>query len=324
MREHQGEFSITAMCRVFGVTRSGFHAFCSRPESARAKEDAELVVQIREEFDKSRKSYGPIRIRRALRKRGKHLSKKRVERLMRREGLRAAAPSRYVVTTDSKHSEPIAPNVLDRDFTATEPNQKWAGDITYIPTAEGWLYLAVFIDLFSRKVIGWAMSDRIDAQLTRAALLMALKDRQPTGPLIVHSDRGVQYAAGDFRQLLADWSITPSMSRTGNCYDNAVSESFFATIKKDEVHRTYYPTRAEARSRLFDYIEVFYNRNRLHSTLDYRSPVEFEEEWTKKQHSTAEPMPVGDSLPTREAHTGIGDSASDDLVFIYSTNLCPL
>jgi putative transposase len=324
MREHREEFSITGMCRVFGVTRSGFHAFCSRGESARAKEDAELAIEIREEFEQSRKSYGPIRIRRALRDAGKRVSKKRVERLMRRQGLRVSAPRCYVVTTDSKHCEPIAPNVLDRDFTATVPNQKWAGDITYIPTAEGWLYLAVFIDLFSRKVIGWAMSDRIDAHLTRQALLMALKDRRPTGPLVVHSDRGVQYAAGDYRQLLADWSITPSMSRTGNCYDNAVSESFFATIKKDEVHRNDYRTKAEAQSRLFDYIEVFYNRKRLHSTLDYVSPVEFEVAWSRKQCLTAEPMTVGHSLPTREGSTGSGDSLSGVTVPALSNNLCPL
>jgi transposase InsO family protein len=323
MREHQGEFSIGSMCRIFGVTRSGFHAFCSRPESARAKEDAELAEQIREAFEKSRKSYGPIRIRRALRSRGRRVSKKRVERLMRRQGLRVSVPSRYVATTDSKHCEPIAPNLLERGFTATAPNQKWAGDITYIPTAEGWLYLAVFLDLFSRKVIGWAMSNRIDARLTRGALVMALRDRRPTGSLIVHSDRGVQYAAGDYRQILADWSITPSMSRRGNCYDNAVSESFFATIKKDEVHRTTYRTRAEARSRLFDYIEVFYNRTRLHSTLGYVSPVEFEEAWTRN-NLTAEPMTVGDSLPTREAHTGSGDPVSCETVAGFFNNLCPL
>ena len=324
MRDHQGEFSIGSMCRVFAVTRSGFHAFCTRPESARAKEDAELARQIGEAFDKSRKSYGPIRIRRALRTAGTHVSKKRVERLMRHQGLRVSAPSRYVVTTNSKHSEPIAPNVLQQDFTATAPNQKWAGDITYIPTAEGWLYLAVFIDLFSRKVIGCAMSNRIDARLSRQALLMALKTRRPTGPLIVHSDRGVQYAAGDYRQILADWSITPSMSRTGNCYDNAVSESFFATTKKDEVHRNNYRTRAEARSRLFDYIEVFYNRKRLHSTLGYVSPVEFEEAWTRNQNITAEPMTVGHSLPNRECHTGSGDSESGVTVPVFSIYLCPL
>lgn len=276
MREHQGEFSIGSMCRVFGLTRSGFHAFCSRGESARACEDAELADEIGEVFDKSRKTYGARRIHRALRNKGRRVGKKRVERLMRRQGLRASAASRYVVTTDSKHAEPIAPNVLEQDFTATAPNQKWAGDITYIPTAEGWLYLAVFLDLYSRKVIGWAMSDRIDAQLTRQALLMALKQRRPTGSLVVHSDRGVQYAAGDYRQLLADWSITPSMSRTGNCYDNAVSESFFATVKKELVHRCRYYTRSEGRSSLFDYIEVFYNQQRLHSTLDYLSPVDFE------------------------------------------------
>jgi transposase InsO family protein len=307
MREHQGEFSIESMCRVFKVTRSGFHAFCSRPESRRSKEDEELATEIRAAFDESRQSYGALRIRESLQRKGHRVGRHRVERLMRREGLRAAAPRRFVVTTESKHSEPIAPNVLEQDFTATAPNQKWAGDITYIPTAEGWLYLAVFLDLFNRKVIGWAMSDRITQQLTRQALLMALKDRRPSGPLIVHSDRGVQYAAGDYRQLLADWSITPSMSRTGNCYDNAVSESFFATLKKEEVHRCDYRTRDAARLRIFEYIEVFYNRERLHSTLGYMTPVEFENAFIKKSASTAELMTVGNPSESKGFSMGIGD-----------------
>jgi transposase InsO family protein len=172
---------------------------------------------------------------------------------------------------------PIAKNVLDRQFDASEPNQKWAGDITYVPTAEGWLYLAVVLDLFSRRVIGWSMSDRIDQVLVRRAMLMALRTRRPNRSLIVHSDRGVQYAAGDYQQLLADWSVTPSMSRKGNCWDNAPSESFFATLKTELVHHQLYRTREEAQRSIFEYIEVFYNRERLHSTLKYHSPVEFEQ-----------------------------------------------
>jgi transposase InsO family protein len=268
------------MCRVLLVSRNGFYAYRRRPESEHARRDAELAEAIAEVFDEGRGHYGAPRVRKGLRHRGIYISKRRTARLLSEQGLRASkAPRRRVTTTDSRHDEPIAANVLDRDFSAEAPNQKWAGDITYIRTDEGWLYLAVFLDLFSRRVIGWAMSDRIDAALTQSALAMALLARSPKGPLIVHSDRGVQYAAGDFRQMLSDWSITPSMSRKGNCYDNAVSESFFATFKVELVYQRHYRTRAEAEADIFEYIEVFYNRVRLHSTVGYVSPAEFEQKW---------------------------------------------
>jgi len=196
---------------------------------------------------------------------------------MRSCGLRGAVKRPSVIaTTQSKHLLPVSENLLHRDFTATKPNQKWSSDITYIPTSEGWLYLAVVIDLFSRRVVGWAMSQRIDQQLVGDALRMAFLSRQPAGSLLMHSDRGVQYAANRTRQLLGDWSAQASMSRRGDCYDNAPTESFFASLKKELVHHTSFATREEARQSIFAWIEIFYNRRRLHSRLGYRSPVEFE------------------------------------------------
>lgn len=269
------------MCRVFGITVSAYYAARARGQSARQRDDRMLGETITRIFDEHRRSYGAPRVHQQLRADGQHVARKRVARIMRQQGLRAAAPRRWVRTTDARHDHPIAENVLDRDFTAAAPDRKWAGDITYIETAEGFLYLAVVLDLFSRRVVGWAMSDRIDRQLSCSAIVMALRVRRPAAGLIVHSDRGVQYAAGDYRQLLADWSITPSMSRRGNCWDNAPSESFFATLKKEHVYRCpRYQTRDEARASIFEYIEVFYNRVRRHSYLEYVSPVAFEQQWT--------------------------------------------
>lgn len=267
------------MCRVLDVTRSGYYAYRTRPVARRACEDEVLAVAVTEAFLAGRGHYGAPRVQQELRKHGIRISKRRSARLLREQGLRASKPPRRMRTTDSRHNEPIAANLLQQDFSASAPNQKWAGDITYIRTEEGWLYLAVVLDLFSRKVIGWAMSEHINAQLTQSALLMALVARRPSASLVVHSDRGVQYAAGDYRQMLQDWSVTPSMSRTGNCYDNAVSESFFATLKKELVHRRVYRGRAEAEADIFEYIEVFYNRTRLHSTIGYTTPAECEERW---------------------------------------------
>lgn len=273
---HAQEFSLEVLCRTFGVSRSGYYAWMQRPQSARQTSDAELLMAIKQIHAEKQQRYGALRIWKALKGRGWRCSKKRVARLMRQHRLRVRRRRTWVLTTDSRHALPVANNVLDRQFNATEPNQKWAGDITYVPTAEGWLYLAVVLDLFSRRVIGWSMSNRIDQHLVRRAMLMALTARRPSEALIVHSDRGVQYAAGDYQQLLRDWSVTPSMSRKGNCWDNAPSESFFATLKKELVHHEHYHTRQEAQRSIFEYIEVFYNRERLHSTLNYCSPVEFE------------------------------------------------
>jgi transposase InsO family protein len=296
------------MCRVLGVTRSGYYAYRRRPQPKHAQRDEELAVAVADAFSDGRGSYGAPRVLRHLRRGGTQISKRRVARLMRELNLRATAPRQYVITTDSRHDEPIAPNVLNRDFRAEEPDRKWAGDITYVRTAEGWLYLAVFLDLFSRRVIGWSMSDSLDATLAQSALAMALLARQPSRSLVVHSDRGVQYAAGDYRQMLSDWSITPSMSRRGNCYDNAVSESFFATLKKELVHRRRFATRAEAEAEIFEFIEVFYNRQRLHSTIGYVPPVEFEQSWLRARHTAEESATVGNPSPTEGFSTGVDDA----------------
>ena len=280
------------MCAVLSVSSSGYFAWRRRPSSKRAVEDELLSEKIREVFDESEETYGYPRVCIELRELGMPISRDRTARLMRESGLTPEVKRRYVVTTDSKHDGPFAPNLLDRDFTADAPNRKWAGDITYIPTREGWLYLAVFLDLFSRRVIGWSMSDSLHAELTRSAILMALQQRRPQGSLIVHSDRGVQYSASDYRQLLADWTLVPSMSNKGNCYDNAVSESYFATMKKDRVHRCDYQTHDEARLSIYEYIETFYNRKRRHSTIDYKSPVQFEAEYCQRQAGADEPTTV--------------------------------
>lgn len=297
------------MCEVLRVTTSGYYAYRSRQQSARAIEDAELAEKIEEIFHSHRGRYGSPRIARDLRDDGYRVSEHRVARLMRELGLSARPSStKYVVTTDSRHDEPIAPNVLEQDFSADEPNRVWAGDIIYIPTDEGWLYLAVFLDLYSRAVVGWSMGSSLAGELTRDALLMALTGRRPEGNLIVHSDRGVQYAAGDFRAMLKDWSITPSMSRKGNCYDNAVSESFFATLKKELVHREHYRTRDEARTSIFQYVEIYYNRQRRHSTIDYQTPARYEQNWHQQRSGSAESATVGNPSLTEGFSTGVDGS----------------
>jgi transposase InsO family protein len=276
------------MCSVLDVSPSGYYASVGRPASQRSVDDAELSEHIVELFEHHKRRYGARRIARELRKRGYWCSTKRVARLMRTHGLSAQRRRKRVKTTDSSHRLPVAANVVAQDFSATAPNQKWAGDITYVQTDEGWLYLAVFVDLFSRRVIGWAMSDRIDGALTRAALMMALLGRKPMAGLIIHSDRGSQYAAGAYQQMLRDWSATPSMSRKGNCYDNAVSESFFATLKGELVEQQQYRSRDDARRSIFEYIECYYNRQRMHSTLGYLCPVDYEQQWHQHQVPTAE------------------------------------
>lgn len=281
------------MCRVLHVSRSGYYIYAARPRSQRAIDDEVLSKRVATIFDTSDGTYGAPRVNKELRTEGTFVSRHRVARLMREMRLSASPRKKFVVTTDSKHHHPVAPNVLNREFTATAPNQKWAGDITYIATREGWLFLAVFLDLFSRRVIGWAMGPTIDGSLTRRALSMALWNRQPSGSLIVHSDRGVQYAAHEFQRMLNDWSITPSMSRRGNCYDNAVVESFFATLKKERVYREKYAKRRDAESRIFHYIEGFYNPRRLHSTLAYASPNAYERAWDRDRSvSSTEETPT--------------------------------
>jgi putative transposase len=266
------------MCHVLKVSRAGYYAWLARPESPRAARQAEVVERIRRVHRDSRETYGSPRVHRALKAEGVACCENTVAKLMRRAGVRAATSRRFVVrTTDSRHGHAVAENALDRRFEPGPVDRVWVGDITYIATGEGWLYLAAVLDLGSRKVIGWATADHLRAELVGRALGNALEHRRPGGPVLHHSDRGVQYACADYRELLAAHGLEASMSRTGNCYDNAVMESFFGTLKQELVHRETYATREEARRSLFEYIEVFYNRRRLHSTLGYLSPVQYEE-----------------------------------------------
>jgi transposase InsO family protein len=265
------------MCKTLEVSRSGLYAWLGRQESDRARKDRRLSALICGIFQESRGTYGAPRIFQTLRKRDVRCGRKRVARLMKTAGLRPKTRRRFrVKTTDSRHGHPIAPDLLGQDFSAGGANEAWVSDITYIPTDEGWLYLASTMDLFSRLIVGWSMSASLEATIAMDALKMAIGRRCPPAGLIHHSDRGVQYACGEFRRLLQAHGIECSMSRTGNCYDNAAKESFFHTLKTELVHHEHYRTRAEARASVFEYIETFYNRERLHSTLGYCSPIEFE------------------------------------------------
>lgn len=262
------------LCRALDVSRSGFYAWLDRPESGHAKEDLKLALKVAEAQQRGWGKYGSPRVHRELKKEGIPVSRKRVIRLMQEQGLVGRAKKKFVITTDSAHKHPIAPNLLDRKFTASAPNLAWVGDITYLKTTEGWLYLAVVIDLFSRFVVGWAVSPVIDRHLVLKALNMAIKRRGNVAGVLFHSDRGSQYASEDHRDALVAGGFTCSMSRRGNCLDNAVSESWFSTLKAELGEQ--FSDHATAERELFLYIEVFYNQVRSHSTLDYVSPAQFE------------------------------------------------
>jgi transposase InsO family protein len=267
--------SVTRLCRVLRVTRSGFYAWCHRGPSAHAQRDAQLRVQVRASFDASRGRYGHPRVHRDLAEAGEHVSEKRIARLMREDGLVARARKRFKQTTMSDHDQPVAANLLDRQFAADGPNQRWVGDTTeFVIGSSGKLYLAAILDLFSRFIVGWAVSAVNDRHLTLKALQMAIKRRCPEAGLLHHSDQGCTYASEDYQVALKAHGITCSMSRRGNCYDNAVMESFFATVKSEEAER--FDSHGEAKMALFDFIEVFYNQRRRHSTLGQISPAEFE------------------------------------------------
>ena len=258
------------------VSRSAYYAWLVRPQTAIEKDDVELIEIIKTLFQKGRKTYGTRRLKKALIGLDRHVSRRRIGRLMGVAGLACKTKRKFIATTNSNHKLPIAPNLLDRQFTVQQPNQTYVGDITYIHTREGWLYLAVVIDLYSRQVVGWSMAEHMRAKLVNDALLMAIWKRKPGKGLIWHSDRGSQYASDSHRALLTEHGITQSMSRKGNCWDNAVSESFFHTLKTELVHHQHYQTRAEAKQDIFEYIEVFYNCERLHPTNNYLSPVDYE------------------------------------------------
>jgi transposase InsO family protein len=269
-------FPIDLLCTVLGVSRAGFYAAQGRPEPERRREDQRLAVDVAAAHVASRGRYGSPRVYRELQAQGCEVGRHRVARLMREQGLRARRKRRFQYTTDSRHGLPVAANVLDRQFTVATPNTVWASDITYLWTREGWLYLVVILDLFSRRVIGWALHDRITRQLAVDALTMALGHRKPSPGLVHHSDRGSQYASGDYQAILAAHGVVCSMSRRGNCWDNAVAESFFSTLKIELAHDADWTTHAEARGDVGEYVEIFYNTQRRHSALDYLSPVAFE------------------------------------------------
>ncbi len=274
------------MCRVLQISRSGYYAWLTRPESNRSRENRQLVEQIRDIHQQSRQSYGSPRVHAELQTMGVVCGKNRIARLMRLNGIAVEKKRKFTKTTDSNHHLPVAPNLLDQQFEASRPDAVWTTDITYIWTKEGWLYLAIVLDLFSRRIIGWSMASTLERTLVITALRMAIMVRNPVKGLIHHSDRGSQYASYDYQRILEQKGIRCSMSRRGNCYDNAPTESYFATLKRELVYRRNYSSHTEAKQDIFEYIEVWYNRKRKHSAIEYMSPIEYEHQW-KKSISTA-------------------------------------
>jgi putative transposase len=276
IQEHDRRYPIRLMCRTLAGSAAGYDAWRSRPESARSVSARTVRSAIRMSHRESRETYGSPSIWDVLIKQGHRIGEHRVARLMHQDGIRAKTVKKWRATTQSNHRLPVAENTLNRQFTVTQPNWVWAGDLTYVWTTEGWLYLAVVLDLYSRLVIGWAMGHRLTVELAEQALTMALANRNPQAGLLHHSDRVSQYAATDYQRLLGEHGITPSMSRTGNCWDNACVERFFGTLTRELVYHRHYATRDDATRDIFEYIEVFYNRKRRHSTLGYDAPAEYE------------------------------------------------
>jgi transposase InsO family protein len=269
-------FPVSALCRLLAVSQSGYYAAVGRPRSAHARRDHDLAEKVAEAHLASRRRYGSPRVHAELRASGERVARKRVARIMREKHLVARSRRRFQTTTDSKHAFPIAPNLLARDFTAKGPDEAWVTDITFLWTAQGWLYLAAIIDLFSRRVVGWATSQNVDRHLALAALDLALTRRRPNAGLVHHSDRGSTYASGDYRKALKARGIECSMSRKGDCWDNAVAESFFASLKREMDGIDDLQSRAAATISIGQYIDGFYNLQRRHSTINYTSPIEFE------------------------------------------------
>lgn len=276
MAAHEGQYALKRMCRALSVSRSGYYAWRGRPASPRSQANEALVAQIREEFEASRRTYGSPRIHACLRRKGTRCSRKRVVRLMHEYGMVARSPRRrFPRTTQRDPAATPAPNLLQQQFSSSEPDRKWVSDITYIDTAEGWLYLAAVMDLHSRRIVGWAMADHMRSSLAQQALDMAMLRRGPAHGLLHHSDQGSQYTSQPYQQALRAHRCQVSMSRVGNCFDNAPMESFFRSLKAECATQPFV-TRAQARTAIFEYIEAWYNRKRLHSALDYTSPAEFE------------------------------------------------
>ncbi len=298
MAQQAGQFRVTTLCGVFRVSRSGYYRWCRGAESRRAREDRKLQVEIRAVFRRSRGRYGSPRVYRELRQQGVLCGENRVARLMKEDGLQARRDRRFKVTTRSVSGRRVASNRLNQEFSVSRPDLVWAGDITYLWTREGWLYLAVLLDLCSRRVVGWSCSDRLTTPLVGSALEKALGQRRPAPGLLHHSDQGGQYTSADYQAELAARSVEVSMSRRGNCYDNAVVESFFSTLKAELDGYGQYETRRQAETELFEYIEVFYNRQRRHSSLGYRSPAEFER---AQEQRNVEPKELG-AVPSPAVH----------------------
>jgi putative transposase len=272
-------YKLAVLCRVLEVSRSGYYDWLGRPESPRAIRHRCLIAKIRQAHIESRRIYGAPRIRDELADQGERVGKNTIARLMRKNGIQSKVHKRFVVTTDSRKTKRPASNVLAGAFTAEKPNQKWVSDVTFIPTRKGWLYLAAIMDLWSRRIIGWSMGDKNSTELIGDALKMAVEQRSGIEGVILHSDQGAQYASGAYQQYLRDFRIVCSMSRKGNCWDNAVMESFFHSLKTEWVVFEDYKSRTEARSSVFSYIELFYNRKRRHSFLKNKSPMAFENTW---------------------------------------------
>jgi len=269
-------FPVAVLCRLLGVTRQGYYSFEKRPASSRVEREETLRERLRALHAESRGTYGSPRLHAALQREGIRVSKHRVERALRSMGIQARTRRRWRVTTLANPAHPVVENSLARDFTASKPNERWVTDISYVWTEEGWCYLAVILDLFSRAVVGWALDTTLSTRLPLAALDMAIRRRRPASGLLHHSDRGCQYTSAEYREALTELGVAVSMSRKGNCWDNAVAESFFATLKTELVYGRHWSTRFELRAAVFEYIEVFYNRRRLHSSIGYKTPAELE------------------------------------------------
>lgn len=268
---------MTELCRIFEISGSGYYGWKKCKTSSRAQEEQRLLEKIQHIHTTKRNRYGSPRIHAELKNQGERCSRKRVARIMRENGIEAKHKRKFKATTDSQHKFPVAPNLLEQNFKVSEPNRIWTADISYCWTLEGWVYLAVVLDMYSRKIVGWAMSERMTRELVINAFLMAYWARKPKIGLIHHSDKGSQYASHDFRDVLSNFGVIQSMSGKGNCFDNAVTETFFHTLKTELMFNCVFKTREEAKSAIFEYIEIFYNRERRHSTLRYCSPVEFEQ-----------------------------------------------
>lgn len=276
IRAHRREFRVYRMCTVLKVSRSGYYDWQVRPESKRLRQDRALLGEIRKIHERSKEAYGAIKTWRSLQQIGIVCGKHRVARLRRLAGIEARRKRKFRLAYQARNSAPAAPNLLPKPFKAAYPDQIWMADVTFIPTRAGWLYLAVLIDLYSRLVVGWSMKDRPNQELVNEALMMAMEQRRPEPGLVHHSDQGILYASGSYLKLLKKYGMVRSMSRKGNCYDNAVVESFFSSLKNEIIHHRDYYAREQARTEIFQYIELFYNRKRIHQSLDYQTPLQYE------------------------------------------------